>query len=224
MDGWKSISARLCNIVTVDRRDILTIGAGVVIILIISLFLHPPQLGVGQVKETPVPTVNLTPGTVIQTTVPTIPLPIVIPAPTGQQSDLQHLTFTRTPWLFPRYQMPDNLNIYGASDPAWRFNDTIAFAYLSDKRGGLTNNFTVPYPIWKINCTVTAQTHPERAQFQMALVDADTGAIITGMQFFFPGTTTRILQTSHHQFYMIIACQDVDQYTLTLETSPSYLT
>ena len=206
-----------------DRRDILTIVVGVVIVLVISLVIHPPQLGVQQVTETPVPTINLTNNTPNQTTVPTIPLPIVISAPTGKQSDLQHLTFTKTPWLFPRYQMPDNMNIYGSSDPAWRFNDTIAFAYLSEKRGGLTNNFTVPYPIWKINCTVTAQTHPERAQFQMVLVDADTGTMFTGMQFSYPGTMTRILQTSHHQFYMIIACQDVDRYTLTLETSPGYL-
>jgi uncharacterized iron-regulated membrane protein len=196
---------------------------GVVIVLAISLVLHPPQIGVQQVKETPVPTVNMTVVTPNQTTIPTIPLPIVIAAPTGQQSDLQQLTFTKTPWLFPRYQMPDNLNIFGASDPAWRFNDTIAFAYLSDKRGGLTNNFTVQYPIWKINCTVTAVTHPERAQFQMVLVDAETGTIVTGMQFSYPGTMSRILQTSHHQFYMIIASQDVDRYSLTLETSPGYL-
>lgn len=206
-----------------DRRDILTIVAGVVIVLVISLILRPPQLGMQQVKETPVPTANPINDSPNQTTVPTIPLPIVISAPTGQQSDLRQLTFTKTPWLYPRYQMPGNMNIYSSSDPAWRFNDTIAFSYLSDKRGGLTNNFTVPYPIWKINCTVTAPTHPERAQFQMVLVDADTGTIVTGMQFSYPGTMTRILQTSHHQFYMIIACQDVDRYTLTLETSPGYL-
>lgn len=206
-----------------DRRDILTIVVGVVLVLVISLVIHPPQIGVQQVKDTPVPAMNLTNNTPILTTIPTIPLPIVISAPTGQQSDLQHLTFTKTPWLYPRYQMPDNLNIYGSSDPGWRFNDTIAFAYLSDKRGGLTNNFTVLYPIWKINCTVTALTHPERAQFQMVLVDADTGTIVTGMQFSYPGTVSRILQTSRHQFYMIIACQDVERYTLTLETSPGYI-
>ena len=94
-----------------DRRDILTIVAGVVIVLVISLVIHPPQPGVQQVKDTPVPTMNLTNITPNLTAIPTIPLPIVISAPTGQQSDLQRLTFTKTPWLYPRYQMPDNLNI-----------------------------------------------------------------------------------------------------------------
>ena len=112
------------------------------------------------------------------------------------------------------------METYGVSNTP-RGNVNIPFAYVEDSRGGLTTIFKVPYAVWALNISVTANTHPQYATFDMVLCDAKTGSIITGSEILNGGTMYKIVRTSG-SVYMIIGVNYVDDYRITLETPISY--
>ncbi len=200
-------------------RSIGAIAAGILAVVLIALILRPPGAILALVSPTPTPTP--TPYATlptIPTPVPTtIPTPIRLPAPTSEQIETRAIGFTDHPWEYPLFRMPTNLEIYGASDPPWRFNDSITFAYVNGTRGGVSERFSVPYQTWKLVCRSSSAAWPEHARLRLALVENATGQVLTGMDLQYPGTASRVLRTYNREFYLIVAPEHLDRYTITLE-------
>ncbi len=118
--------------------------------------------------------------------------------------------------------MPDHMETFGASEILWRNQEWVPFAFIEDTRGGLTNVFSVPYPIWVINTTVISEKNPQYSNLRLALCYADTGGIIEGEEVLNPGTSYRIVQTSNTKMYFIIATGSIDRFRIYLETPRTY--
>jgi hypothetical protein len=114
------------------------------------------------------------------------------------------------------------METFGASDIPLRNEELVPFAYVEDTRGGLTEFFSVPYPIWIINTTVVANRTPQYGNLRMALCYASNGTIIEGEEILNRGTSYRIVQTSNTELYMIITTGYIDRFTISLETPRSY--
>ena len=100
--------------------------------------------------------------------------------------------------------------------------ELVPFAYIEEKRGGLTQEFTVPYPLWVLNISVIANTSPQYGNFRMLLCNASDGTIIEGAEILNHGSTYRIIQISDTNLYMIISATSVDFYRITFETPRTY--
>ena len=82
------------------------------------------------------------------------------------------------------------METFGASELPPKTLEWVPFAYIEDTRGGLTDVFSVPYPVWVINSTVIARTHPQYSIFRMALCYAESGGIIDGEEILNRGRLT----------------------------------
>jgi hypothetical protein len=80
----------------------------------------------------------------------------------------------------------------------------------------------VPYPVWIINTTVTANLTPQYGNFKMALCFASNGSVISGEEILNRGSFYRVIETSNTDMYMIITANYIDGYTMTLETPRDY--
>ena len=70
---------------------------------------------------------------------------------------------------------------FGASDILANSKEMVPFAFIEYNRsGGLTQIFSVPYPVWVLNTTVTANLTPQYGDFRMVLCYASNGSIING--------------------------------------------
>jgi hypothetical protein len=130
--------------------------------------------------------------------------------------------YTDKPFSYPVYKLPENMVTTGASEAPRQTQEWVPFAVIENTRGGLTQIFSVPYPIWVINTTVVAENQPQYANFRMALSYADTGGIITGEEIVKPGTSYRIVRTANTSMYMIIGVKNIDSYRIRLETPREY--
>lgn len=232
-----------------DWRDILPFVAGIAIILFVATFLQPAGILPGssqipvpsgnistppglngtpatipiQMQETSVPTdtpdntttmipvqILWTPG---PTPVPTVPLPVITP---------YRIYYNSTPLHYPRLRLPENMISYGASDVIKEPDRYVAFAYLDEPRGGITQTFTVPYPVWVLNATITSK-QPQYAHFRMLLCDADTGEIYQGAEIYYTGTMYKSVPISGKPMYLIISTAYVDRFHISLETNADYI-
>jgi hypothetical protein len=116
------------------------------------------------------------------------------------------------------------MGAFGASEIPLRNQEIVEFAFIEDTRGGLTQTFSIPYPVWIINTTVIANRTPQYANFRMALCYANNGTIIEGEEIFNRGTSYRIVQTSNTDMYMIISTRNIDLYRIILGTPRNYYT
>jgi hypothetical protein len=114
------------------------------------------------------------------------------------------------------------METFGASEILPRTQELVLFAFINGTGGGLTQVFSVPYPVWVINSTVVARTHPQYGIFRMVLCYADSGRIIDGEEILNQGTSYRVIQTSNIPVYMIISTENIDSFYLRLETPRSY--
>jgi hypothetical protein len=213
----------------VESGDILTLIGGLALVVIIAVIVNPHYLaGVSSVPATPIPTVTpFAP----QTANPTLtPLEIVTPArvqtiPTNRPDDPPYRIFyTTKPFTYPRFKLPENMETFGGSDLPLRNEELVPFAYVEEIKGGLTQKFSVPYPIWVINSTVVANRTPQYGNFRMVLCYANNGSIIEGDEILNRGSSYRIVQVSNTDFYMIITTAYIDQYHISLETPRDYYT
>ncbi|MGA2105535.1 hypothetical protein [Methanoregula sp.] len=204
-----------------DKGDIYTLIGGFVVILVVAVIANHGMIssasaGTGSSPTVPVPSVSVTqmptPLTVVPTQTPTVTQTLPVP---------YRITLTNTPFSYPAIHLPDHMETYGVSNTPPRENTSVPFAYVDDSRGGLTTIFKVPYPIWALNISVTANTHPQYATFDMVLCDAKTGTIITGAEILSSGTMYKYVRNSG-SMYMIIGVSSVDYYQITLETPLSY--
>jgi hypothetical protein len=200
----------------VERRDLLVVVIGLIIVAAIALVASPP----GEENERPsVPQVTVEP------TLPAGPVDSPAPAPTITEphpAPVQKFGYASEPLSYPLHKIPENMNIFGASDPEWPHIDWVSFAVLEKDHGGLSETFTVAYPVWKVVCRLNATTHPLSARLQWVLVDAVTGSIVEGAELFTGGTVNKTVQISRTPMYFIISARDADSFTLTLETTANH--
>lgn len=189
---------------------------GLIIVAAIALVASPP----GEENELPsIPQVTAGPA------LPTEPADSPKPVPTStppRPAPVQQIGYTSEPLSYPLHKIPENMNLFGASDPEWPQIDWVPFAVLENDHGGLSETFTVAYPVWKIACGLNATTHPQSARVQWVLVDAGTGSIVEGAELFTGGTVNKTVQISRTPMYFIISARDADSFTLTLETTANH--
>lgn len=209
-----------------ETGDILTLVGGLVLVIVIALVMNPPEIsGISEpVTPTPAATSSFTP-------VPTptlIPVetitPRFSPTPTPVRPDdpPYRIFYTNQPFTYPKFKLPENMETFGASDIPLRNEELVPFAYVEDTRGGLTQFFSVPYPLWIINTTVIANRTPQYGNFKMVLCYASNGTIIEGDEILNRGSSYRIVQTSGTDVYFIITTAYIDRYRISLESPRSY--
>ncbi|WP_143706357.1 hypothetical protein [Methanoculleus marisnigri] len=192
-----------------DKGDVFSILAALLIVSVLALVFRPPVAEAGQeIPEIPTPT---PPVTVLPTETPAAPL------------EPQRLSYATRVWDYPCCHLPDNLTLYGGSDPPWTGTQkVIAFAYIEEGRGGITEAFHVPYAVWRLNCSVSSTIRPEAAHFRMALVELESGTIVEGADLHYPGSIVKNVEKGGKDFYLIVSVDEVDSYRITLETLPEY--
>lgn len=192
--------------------DLLSVGAGVGIVILLAFIAHPGWFSLPQAPEESIP---------IMTPVPTLQVPQT-PAPSVP---VQRLTYVKNPALqYPVHLIPeDSVGHFGASDPPWRESNISTFAYLAESRGGATETFTVPYPLWRINCTVEKGSRPEAAGISVLLVDAKDNEIVDGAEVRGPGTVVKNIEVSGKPFYLIVKTRSSQPFRIALETKTPYL-
>ena len=139
-----------------ETGDILTVAGGLFIVIIIALIANPQYLTGLQASlagVTPTPTRTL------------LPLPAVTPLPatTAVLATAQTLTssltpappyrisYTDKPFSYPVIRLPDRVDTLGESDIRRSGQDIVTIAFVEDSRGGLTREFSVPYPVWSMD-------------------------------------------------------------------------
>lgn len=92
------------------------------------------------------------------------------------------------------------------------------FAFMEGNKSGFSQIFGVPYPVWRINCTMVANGNPAYSKLMWVLVDSSTGDLITGGNIFPEGHLFKEITISDREMYFIIETENVLAYTLNLET------
>ncbi len=211
-----------------ETGDILTIVGGLLLVLIVAVVINPQY-----VRESPLPDVTpvtvpatpppvTLPETVAPADTPAVPVTPAMTATLRPDDPPYQIFYTSKPFDFPRFKLPENMETFGASDIPLRSEELVPFAFVRDTRGGLTQKFSVPYPLWAINTTVTANRTPQYGNFRMVLCYANNGTVIEGDEILNRGTSYRIVQTSNTDLYFIITTAYIDQYYISLETPRSY--
>jgi hypothetical protein len=206
----------------VDKGDLYTFVGGFVVILLIAVIANPGALSNVTslafplknplVQATEVPTPQVTVVTVPPTETPQVNL-------TPRPPDAPYRIFyTTTPFSYPVVHLPTNMETFGASDiPLRDPSPSIPFAYVEESRGGITQGFSVPYEVWVLNISVTADRQPQYSMFRMVVCDAK-GNILQGAEIQFPGTMYKVVRASGPGMYMIITTTAVDSFRISLET------
>ncbi|MDI6718793.1 MAG: hypothetical protein QMD46_04200 [Methanomicrobiales archaeon] len=189
-----------------DKRDLLFLAAGVAFVVALSLLLHPPavQPPAGDIPPPAAPTPPLSP-------------PPAPPEATRPEVAPQRIVYTERPHQYTVYLLPADIASYGNSDPPWVYRNVTTFAVMEGSRGGVTERFAVPYPLWRINCSVAAERTPQYARFQVALMDAETGSLVDALEMRYPGSSTRIIREHSREFYLIVGASQIDRFTIALE-------
>jgi len=209
----------------VDKGDLFTLAGGLVVILVIAVIANPGLLPAVLPGAKGTPAGQVVQETAVPTTVPTIP-PSPAPTPAVTQAPQPpaaptRILYTNNPYKYPVIHLPDHMETFGGSDSPLRSNQTVAFAYVKGSGGGVTTIFTVPYEIWALNISVTANSQPQYADFRMVLCDAKTGAFITGAEIQNGGSMYKVVRDTG-PMYMIISGSYIDSFTISLETPYTY--
>jgi len=205
----------------VDHGNLAIILAAAAVIA--GFFLLAPALlfpGVppDQAAATPSP-VTTVPVLVTPTRLPVTP----VPSPTPEGITPYRITYTGYYSSYPVVFFPTDMASYRESDPSWRFNSSVRFAYLEENHGGFTTVFSVPYPVWRINCTLSAWRNPEQAHLRLLLVDVETGTTFEGIEIRTPGAVVKNVQSRFRPLYLIVSTDDVDRVFVSLEAPAEYL-
>jgi hypothetical protein len=197
-----------------ERGDLAAVLIGLTLVIILTVVLAPPVHSTRQAVEpvvaTGVPTIQTTPipeAVETQSVLPTPP-----PPPT------KRIFYTNDYYLLPVRFLPSDMSMYGFSDVQWQYNSSVAFAYVEENHGGITEPFTVPYPVWRVISTLYAVKTPQNAKFRMILVDEQSGRVLEGAEIHYPGSVTKTVVADKRPVYMIIDAENVDRFVITLET------
>ncbi len=206
--------------------DVVTVALGIAIVILIAFVANPQNLA--DLRQASFGTTIPAAGTT-----PVIPAPVVpatgtltqqfpaTPSPRPTDSPAYRISYSPTPLKYPVYRIPENLLIFGASDVPLRNREMVTFATVEESRGGITNIFTVPYPVWVVNISVVSENNPQYGNFRMALCYAN-GTIVEGAEILNRGTAYHVIQVSNTPMYMIVSVSSIDRYRITLETPREY--
>jgi hypothetical protein len=215
-----------CPVLYVDSGDVFALFAGIAIVIFLAIMANPQYLSGLQIsQEKLVKPAETDIQTQISVTItPTLPEQTTMMTPLLQKPDAlpYRILYTDKPFTFPVYRLPENMETFGASEIPWQTEEWVPFAFIESTRGGLTQVFSVPYPVWVINTTVVAENQPQYGNFRMALCYADTGGIIKREEIVNRGTSYRIVRTANTSIYMIISVKNIDLYHINLETPREY--
>jgi hypothetical protein len=207
----------------VEKGDILFFAAGIITVIVIAILVNPQSIS-GILPQVPVAT-PLPDQTRIPLTVQTVitpPYKEMTPVPRPTETALYRIYYSEKPLSYQRLKLPEDMEIFGASDILKRNMELVPFAFIEEKRGGLTQSFSVPYPLWVLNISVVANTSPQYGNFRMVLCNASDGTIIEGVEILNQGNAYRIIQISNTDLYMIISATSLDFYRITFETPRTY--
>ncbi len=215
-----------------ERGDLLTIVAGIAIVIVIAIAVKYsgmlPGGRLGSSFITPVPSpVPLETAAGVATTI-AVPSGTTLPAtmsltqlPAPPDPVPYRIYYTSKPLDYPVFRLPENMNTFGASEISWINPDVVTFAYLTEPRGGLSQEFRVPYGVWGMNISVEAWTQPQYARFDMVLCYAKDGRIIDGIEILNRGSAFRSIQVSNTDMYIIIHTEYVDRFRINFVTPRS---
>jgi len=207
----------------VERGDIATLAAGIILVVIIALVVKGGSIAAPHEETPPVTTVpdGAAPKTI--TDVTTAPAVTATPQPTTfQVIEPVRITYARHPLDFPNIRLPDFMETFGGSDIPWKYPGVVTFAEMQGFRGGLSQEFTVPYQLWGMNITVESWTKPQYARFDMVLCSAEDGSVLEGLEILNRGTAFRSVQVSGKPMYLIINAEEVDRFRIDFITPAGY--
>ena len=211
-----------------EKGDILTVAGGLVIVLVIALIANPHYLaGIQSLlpAATPVPAqvqVPVITRTAVQTEPVTMRITPALPTPSPTFRAPSRIFYTDKPFSYPAVMLPDRLDIYGESDIRRPGEEFVTFATLAEQRGGLTQVFTIPYPVWAMDIRVFDNATPNVGSFRMALCYASNGTIIDGLEMIHPGTSFKKIQTSNIPLYLIVSTDGIDGFRIDFQTTREY--
>jgi hypothetical protein len=198
-----------------EKGDFTAVFIGILLVILLMAILPraqaPPP---APARATPTPTQAPVPGATpppVLTQAPAVELP---PAP---GATTRRIFYTDDYYLLPVRFLPSDLSFYGFSDAEWQYNSSVVFAYIEENHGGITETFTVPYPVWRMTSTLDSTRTPERARFRMILVDRNTGQVLEGAEIHFPGSVTKTVVAQEKPLYMVIDAANVERFMITLE-------
>jgi len=203
----------------VKRADIFTFAGAIIIVVIIAVAFQGP----GGIAGIPglfdwTTSHESTAGELSQYTLQAKPQVWNIP----KNSDM-NTVYVSGKGGYPVTDFPAEMTHFGASDPEytniWMPGEIVRFATYTGPGNGFSRMFQVPFEFWRVNATMYATTKPESAQLTWVLVDGETGIVLTGNQMRYGGTVLKTVQASGDAFYFIVSAEDVDRYTLALETT-----
>ena len=202
-----------------EGGDLAAVLIGLTLVIILTVVLSPPVHSSTQAPVV-VPTIQVPPTPAIQVQETTGP-PASLPTPAPFTA--KRIFYTDDYYLFPVRFLPGDMTGYGASDAEWKYNSSVAFAYVEEDHGGITEPFTVPYPVWRVNSTLYATRTPESASFRMILVDEQSGRILEGTMINYPGSVTKTVVGDRNPVYMVIDAENVDRFVISLEVPSVYI-
>lgn len=201
-----------------ERGDLVTLAAGIILVIVIGLVVKGGSL---LPSHQEVPATTPLPETIPP--VSTVPTVTVLPQSTTSPNVVPvRITYARYPLNYPKIRLPDFMETFGGSDIPWKDPAVVPFAEMQGSRGGLSQEFTVPYPLWGMNITVEAWTKPQYARFGMVLCSADDGSVLKGIEILNRGAAFRSIQVSGKPMYLIINTENVDRFRIDFITPLEY--
>jgi hypothetical protein len=206
------------------KGDLVAVITGLFLVIVLMVLLSPPAYRSGD-ATTPVPTTRAP-----ETLAPVIPVPPVMETTIGPAPELptqppvttKRIFYTDNYYAFPVRYLPSDMSIYGFSDVDWPYNSSVAFAYVEENHGGITETFTVPSPVWRMTSTLYSPRTPEKAKFRMILVDMESGRVLEGAEIRYPGTVTKTVVARGRPVYMVVQAENVERYMIVLEVPEPY--
>jgi hypothetical protein len=203
-----------------QRGDLAAVIIGLSLVIVLTVITSPPASPAGPVPAT-VPATP--PPTLLVTPVPTETTGAPPETPATPAIAAKRIFYTENYYLLPVRFLPSDMAIYGSSDASWPYISSVIFAYVEENHGGITETFTVPYPIWRMTSTLYSTRSPEKAKFRMVLVDEKGGQILEGVEIHFPGTVSKTVAAHGRPLYLVIDAQNVDRFMITLEVPTVYV-
>ncbi|MDO8841692.1 hypothetical protein [Methanocalculus sp.] len=220
------------------KDDLIIFIAGLVVVLIISLLVHPTNL---------LPEISLLPME-NQERSESLFLTEFAEAENRFTYPIFTIQLVDNPFGYPRVHMPgasvfpdgtfrlseEEKNsvfpLFGktpystAQYETYTWIEWVTVGILEQRRGGVSTLFSPPQtPVWRIRSEVTADRYPAEALFRYVLCEGETGAIIDGGEIKGAKTFNSIVFLSGREMYFIISAHYVDSYRIIIEVPKEYL-
>jgi hypothetical protein len=207
-----------------ERGDLAAVAIALLLVVLLTVLFTlqqaPPPV---QPATTPTPSPTTRLPATRTTSPPVITQTPAVELPTPPGITTKQIFYTDEYYLLPVRFLPSDMNLYGFSDVEWQYNSSVVFAYVEENHGGITESFTVPYPVWRVTATLSATRTPEKARFRMIVVDEETGQVLEGIEIRFPGSVTKTVVARERPVYMIIGADNVERFMITLEAPSGFL-